>query len=389
MTNNSIFIPETQTPILRKATNVVVLGVADVLQTERFEQTIFAPLETVIDAIIVLTNDFMYILNSVPKLQNDKVYISVKYQVQLRWLTMKPEQVRSINHHSDEFVIELESTAKSLHLRTKSQDIYRKWVSELQSLVLHRDFIAKYAVKEYIGSGATSKVYKIQNQVTLVYYACKRIQKSDMTDPSFYRVIVNEISVLTKLKGCSEVVQLIEVQETTNSVYIITELLEGGRITQPWVKYTPEDVGVLTSFLLRAINTLDSRGIVHRDLKPSNILLKYIDMGIGSNTIKLIDFGFSIERWKPMVKDTHLRCGTAGYIPPDALDQSRENIDYSRWDVFSIGVILYNAMTGARLFFDPDNKVRLKMNQEACIDYNNDEFIRYPKECKLMRSGVS
>ena len=386
MTFHSVFENEGPLSILETIDSEVVLKSEAIFQTDKFEIAISKPSFHSLDAYAVLTTEYIYILKTVPKLSNDKMYLNVRFRLHLRWMRLAQIHHTTNRYNGCKFGITLCKRSRSLNLATENYEIYRKWLHDLQPLVLHNNFMDKYKIKEFIGSGATSKVYRVADISTRQNFACKRLKKERMGNFMFFKMVVNEISLLTKLRDCNEISRLIEVHESANSVYIITELLEGGRTTKQNTKYPPEEIYALTQNLLGALKKLDDRGIVHRDLKPGNIILKYSNVSIDKNVIKLIDFGFSIETTasKPVLLD--MACGTMGYVPPDILRSNYKNVDYSSWDMYSAGIIIYNAMTGLRLFNDSDDKVQLELNKASVIDFNNSDFVDYPRGCKLNSS---
>ena len=86
---------------------------------------------------------------------------------------------------------------------------------------------------------------------------------------------------------------------------------------------------------------MQRKKIIHRDLKPENILLSSEEME--DIDVRIADFGFAIEH---QVGKSNVRCGTPGYIAPEILQGS----EYTpKTDIYSIGVILYNIVSGKPL----------------------------------------
>lgn len=383
MTTSSIFASVAESKIFRKCDKTIELNVCDVLQTDKFELTTHLPMKLTLNTLMTLTSQYIFVLKSPPKVKDNKISLQVRFSISLRWLQLRNAKNQSSDEESNAHTFEFEGGRKLIRLTTTDADIHNKWLTLLRPIVLHADFTDKYIVKQYLGSGATCKVYRVEQISNKAVYACKRIQKQNMSDPAFFKSVCNEICILTKLRGRPEVVELIEVQESANSIYIVTELLEGDRVTRQDVRYEQEDVLALTDFLLKALICLENEGFVHRDLKPGNVLRKYGNKRICENTLKFIDFGFAIDISKPISSNLHVRCGTAGYIPPDVLNIAKTDVEYDKWDIFSVGVIIYNAMTGKRLFYDADNKIRLRNNQEAVINFESTDFEGYTPKCKL------
>src|SRR6266851_2174621 len=134
--------------------------------------------------------------------------------------------------------------------------------------------------------------------------------------------------------------------------YAVTELLEGetlrshvGRAALPWRKAV--EVGIA---IADGLATAHSKSIIHRDLKPENIFLT------SDGRVKILDFGLArleAEKVEPLLSTTptdtqsNAILGTAGYISPEQLRRKRAD---ARSDIFSLGCVLYEMITGRRAF---------------------------------------
>jgi serine/threonine-protein kinase len=134
--------------------------------------------------------------------------------------------------------------------------------------------------------------------------------------------------------------------------YIVMELLEGrdlGAHLAESTKLAPELVLELLAQLSRALDKAHERGIVHRDIKPGNIFL--CDAGSGEVFVKLLDFGIAKGVDSPQL-DSHTKTGSMVgspfYMSPEQVLGARD-IDH-RSDLWSMGVVAFEALTGARPF---------------------------------------
>jgi serine/threonine-protein kinase len=146
----------------------------------------------------------------------------------------------------------------------------------------------------------------------------------------------------------------------TGAPYIVMELLEGKDLEQHLrvhgVLAAREVVGIVAQ-LARALTKAHERGIVHRDIKPSNVFL--LDAGGGETFVKLLDFGIAkgseagIAGPGPALAPTTTRTGafigSPYYMSPEQVVGSKD-IDF-RSDLWSLGVVVYEALTGAKPFF--------------------------------------
>jgi WD40 repeat protein/serine/threonine protein kinase len=138
------------------------------------------------------------------------------------------------------------------------------------------------------------------------------------------------------------VVQIFEIGEHQGQPYLALELLEGGSLEaklagQP---QAPRDAATLVCVLARAIQYAHSRGIVHRDLKPSNVLFT------AEGTAKIADFGLAkfLEATEGQTQEGDL-VGTPRYMAPEQTSGAPEAVGPAA-DVYSLGVILYELLTG-------------------------------------------
>ena len=135
--------------------------------------------------------------------------------------------------------------------------------------------------------------------------------------------------------------------------YFVMEYVKGLSITRHCDKYelTIEQRLLLFLHVCQAIQHAHQKGIIHRDLKPSNILIASQGQ---QNIPKVIDFGIARVISRPLTQQTLYTeqgqlIGTPEYMSPEQADPSGQNID-TRTDIYSLGVILYELLTGIQPF---------------------------------------
>lgn len=107
--------------------------------------------------------------------------------------------------------------------------------------------------------------------------------------------------------------------------------------------------------------------IIHRDLKPENIMFT------SSKKIKLIDFG--LASFSKIEDCAYTRCGTPGYVAPEILNLRKGQRYNQAVDIFSLGVIFYEMLTGCALFHSTKGINHLiRLNQKCRINYKSDEL---------------
>ncbi|XP_071982667.1 calcium/calmodulin-dependent protein kinase type IV-like isoform X2 [Engystomops pustulosus] len=198
-----------------------------------------------------------------------------------------------------------------------------------------------YTLKQELGSGATSTVFRCEEKGTLKPYAAKTIKKT--IDK---KIVRTEIGVLLRLSH-PNIIKLKEIIETPSEIILILELVTGGELFDRIVErgfYSERDAACVVQQILEAVSYLHANGVVHRDLKPENLL--YADMSPKS-LLKIADFGLSKIIENQIAMKTV--CGTPGYCAPEILHGSPYGPEVDMW---SVGVITYILLCGFEPFFD-------------------------------------
>ena len=197
-------------------------------------------------------------------------------------------------------------------------------------------FLTQYTLKDQIGVGQFSKVYKAIQNSTQSMVAVKIVHKQGLNDVE-KEMIRNEIEIV-KHAAHPNVAEFADVIQSDTHVYLISELVSGGELSQyvsNRIKLAEEQASMVTYFLLKAVQYMHDNGVVHRDLKPENIMLELNGLG-DIKSVKIIDFGLSrVILPNELMLD---QCGTLTYIAPEVLLK----YGYGREvDLWSIGIILY------------------------------------------------
>lgn len=151
-------------------------------------------------------------------------------------------------------------------------------------------------------------------------------------------LLSNEIDVLKTLSDLQNVIKLHEVIPLKSHTCIVTELCDGGDLAKLIKEHRHLSEARATELLTQIINGykgINRFGIVHRDLKPANIFFSAKD-------VKIADFGFAV-RSQELKKHSNYNVGSPVYMPLEALN---DNIYSPKSDVWAIGVIFYEMLTG-------------------------------------------
>ncbi|MCR5541945.1 MAG: Stk1 family PASTA domain-containing Ser/Thr kinase [Ruminococcus sp.] len=219
----------------------------------------------------------------------------------------------------------------------------------------------RYEITELIGVGGMADVYKAQDVMEDRPVAVKILKPEFSGDEEFLRRFRNESKAIAVLSH-PNIVKIYDVGFTDEIQFIVMEYIDG--IT---LKEFIEQQGVLKwkdalhfiTQILRALQHAHDKGIVHRDIKPQNIML------FTDGTIKVMDFG--IARFSRIDGKTlsDKAIGSVHYISPE---QAQGDMTDERSDIYSVGVMLYEMLTG-RKPFDGDTAVNvaLKHMQEMAV----------------------
>ncbi|KAL4234988.1 Serine/threonine-protein kinase H1 [Mactra antiquata] len=206
---------------------------------------------------------------------------------------------------------------------------------------------AKYDIKALIGRGSFSRVVRVENRLTRQPYAIKMIDRVQGKE-----VFESELKVLRRVKH-QYIIQLVEVFETKDKVYMVMELATGGELFDRIIakgSFTERDATRVLQMVLEGVDYLHGLGIAHRDLKPENLL--YYHPGHDSK-IMITDFGLSATiKGENMMRTT---CGTPEYIAPEILARKPYTVQVDMW---AVGVITYILLSGT-MPFDDENRTRL------------------------------
>lgn len=213
----------------------------------------------------------------------------------------------------------------------------------------------RYEIREIIGVGGMAVVYKAYDNIDDRIVAVKILKEEYLANEEFRRRFKNEPKAIAVLSH-PNIVKVYDVSFGDKLQYIVMEYVEGitlkEYIQQQGVLNCKEIVHFTTQ-ILKAIQHAHSKGIVHRDIKPQNILL------LQNGTIKVTDFGiarFSRNETRTM---TGSAIGSVHYISPE---QARGDMTDEKSDIYSVGVLMYEMLTG-QLPFQSDSAVSVALMQ--------------------------
>ena len=206
--------------------------------------------------------------------------------------------------------------------------------------------IGKYEIIDLLGKGAMGIVYKaldpdIDREVAIKTIRFDLISDDEEKDELMLR-FMREARAAGKLVH-PNIITIHDVGREKDMTYIVMQYVEGPSL-QNWIasrkKFSPQDIVKLILRLCDALSFAHEKGIVHRDIKPSNILLDQ------DGKPHICDFGVAHVEMSTITQ-TGATIGTPSYMSPEQV--MGKKID-KRSDIFSLGAILYQLLTGKRPF---------------------------------------
>lgn len=209
--------------------------------------------------------------------------------------------------------------------------------------------IGKYELLRKLGEGATSQVYLGYDPFAQREVAIKLIMPEALKDQERGRVyrhlLVNEASLAGRLNH-PHIVQIYDAVVDEAQSYIVMEYVEGGTLEQ----YTSTDrllpLERLVELIFKCTRALDYAhrlGITHRDIKPANILLAAGGNSNSGGDIKISDFGAAMLSDDEQTRTQVMGVGSPAYMSPEQVEEQPLN---HQTDIFSLGVVMYQLLTG-------------------------------------------
>lgn len=213
----------------------------------------------------------------------------------------------------------------------------------------------RYEIMEIIGVGGMAVVYKAYDNRDGCIVAVKVLKDEYIANDEFKRRFKNESKAIAVLSH-PNIVKVLDVSYGDMLQYIVMEYVDGITLkeyTKQQGRVNTREAIYFVTQILRALQHAHDKGIVHRDVKPQNIMLQ------SDGTIKVTDFGiarFSRGETKTMTEGA---IGSVHYISPE---QAKGNVTDAKTDLYAVGVMLYEMLTGS-LPFQSDNAVSVALMQ--------------------------
>ncbi len=210
----------------------------------------------------------------------------------------------------------------------------------------------RYRAVRRLGAGGMAEVWCVEDEVLGRRVALKLLGGRYIEDPEFRERFRREAQSAASLAH-PNIVGVFDRGEWDGTPYIAMELVDGRTLKQLVQERGPLDPGTavnLTEQVLRALGYAHRRGIVHRDIKPQNVIVD------GEGVAKVADFGIARAANSEMT-ETGAIVGTVQYLSPEQAQGQPVDL---RSDLYSVGVVLYELLTG-QVPFDGEAPVSIAL----------------------------
>jgi serine/threonine protein kinase len=205
--------------------------------------------------------------------------------------------------------------------------------------------LGRYEIQQEIGRGAMGVVYRAVDPVLGRPVAIKTIGMShDAAERAEYEARFYQEAKAAGGLAHPNIVTVHDIGDSGNTAYMAMELLDGEELGRRYGdgRSAPLDQAVdIAAQIASGLAYAHGRGVVHRDVKPANIMV------LADGRVKITDFGIARMRSAEVKTQTGMMLGSPRYMPPEIFLGKRAD---HRSDIFSLGIILYEMITGAPPF---------------------------------------
>jgi WD40 repeat protein/DNA-binding SARP family transcriptional activator len=264
-------------------------------------------------------------------------------------------EILALSGHREEALAQYEACKRVLAEElgmapsTRTTEIYDKILAgDLSFDVPLAQGVRGYELKEEIGEGAYGSIHRAVQPAINREVAVKVIQRKLANNPEFIRRFEAEAQTIARLEH-PYIVPLYDYWRDPDGAYLVMRFLRGGNLLGALSEgsWDPQPALNMMEQIASALNAAHQQGVVHRDIKPANILLDE------AGNAFLSDFGIAKDLTGEMQMTAEgLVIGTPDYISPE---QIRAEALSPQTDLYSLGLVLYETLTGERPY--PDTSV--------------------------------
>lgn len=219
----------------------------------------------------------------------------------------------------------------------------------------------RYELVEKLGEGGMATVYKAKCQILNRYVSVKILKREYSSDEEFLKKFKREATAVASLSD-NNIVNVYDVGSDGDINYIVMEYVQGKslkEILNEKGKLTTDQALAIAIQIGKALEHAHKNNIIHRDIKPHNVIVT------ADGVVKVTDFGIAKSSDSATITNSSKVLGSAHYFSPE---QAKGNVVDNRTDIYSLGILLYELVTG-RVPFDAESpvSVALKHIQEPPV----------------------
>jgi serine/threonine protein kinase/tetratricopeptide (TPR) repeat protein len=226
-----------------------------------------------------------------------------------------------------------------------------------EELTTGSTFAGRYQIIEEIGKGGMGRVYKVQDTKVNEKIALKLIKPEIAKDKKTIERFSNELRLARKIRH-KNVCQMFDLGEEQGTQFITMEYVSGEDLRSSIRRFGQLPIGksiAITTQICEGLTEAHTQGVVHRDLKSNNIMIDK------EGNVRIMDFGIARSLAAKGITGAGMMIGTPEYMSPEQVEG--KDVD-QRSDIYSLGVILYEMVTG-RLPFEGDTPFTVGVKQKS------------------------
>ena len=244
--------------------------------------------------------------------------------------------------------------------------------------------LANYRLIEKLGAGGMGEVWRAEDKKLLRHVAIKILPAQLAADAEWKERFLREARTVASLNH-PNIATIYGIDQEGDTLFLAMELIQGEPLSQMIARgpMLPADAVRVAALVSEGLAEAHSKGIVHRDIKPENILLS-------KRVVKVLDFGIAKQiggTADPSLTQGGMVMGTPHYMSPEqALGR---NVD-ARTDIFSLGTVLYEMLSGTKPFTgDAATQVLLQIVMQEPRDIAIAAFGITPALARIVRRCMS